>query len=320
MKLFIRIAFLLVALTSTIAAARVSPEPMAGNWHANLQIPTGTLSLIFTITQDDEGKLSATMESPDQAPGQHIPISEITVVDGHLAIAVSIIGATIEAEWDDENEHWVGTFSQGMELPITIERGLPADLPTIEGLDGNWHATINRNGVDLRLILHINTDKHGTKAKVDSPDTMNMNITVSDLTKNDDQIGYKIAVIAGEFVGTLTDPSTITGTWTVHGQESLTITYTRADESDAPAQRLRPQVPVEPFGYLVEDITYENPLAEDVILAGTLTLPQGDGPFPAAILISGIRPTRSRRNGLRASTVLGTRRSPDEAGHRGVTI
>ena len=53
----------------------------------------------------------------------------------------------------------VGTFSQGMDLPITIERGLPADKPTIEGLDGNWHATINRNGVDLRLILHINTDK-----------------------------------------------------------------------------------------------------------------------------------------------------------------
>jgi len=279
-----------IFLATTTMHSWAGPDPVAGSWHANLQIPTGELSLIFTITQDGDGNLSATMESPDQAPGQQIPISKISVVEDHLTITVEIVGATIEADWDDDHEYWVGTFSQGMDLPITIERGLPADLPTIEGLDGSWHAIINRNGVDLRLILHINTNEHGTKAKVDSPDTMNMNITVSDLTKEDDQIGYKIPVISGEFKGTLTDPSTITGTWVVPGQETLDVTYTRGDESSVPAERLRPQVPIEPFGYLVEEVTYENPLAEGVTLAGTLTLPDGKGPFPAAILISGSGP------------------------------
>ncbi len=279
---------LLLSVVCRLAIA--SPEPIAGHWHADLQIPTGSLSLIFTITQNEDGELSATMESPDQAPGQQIPISEITVAEDELRIMLKALGASIEADWDDEHDHWVGTFSQGMELPIIIERGLPANTPIIEGLDGTWHGVINRNGVDLRLILHISTEERGTRAKVDSPDTMNMNISVSDLTKDGDQVGYTIPVVSGVYKGTLTDPNTMTGTWTVPGQETLTLTYTRSKDSSEPVERLRPQVPTEPYGYRSEDVTYKNPLADGIVLAGTLTIPEGKGPFPAAILISGSGP------------------------------
>lgn len=286
-----KIIFLSCIILSVVCKLAIaSPEPIAGHWHADLQIPTGSLSLIFTITQDEDGALSATMESPDQAPGQQIPISEISVAGDQLKIAIKVLGASIEAGWDDEHDHWVGTFSQGMELPIIIDRGLPANTPVIEGLDGSWHGVINRNGVDLRLILHISTDERGTRATVDSPDTMNMNISVSDLTKEGDHVGYTMPVISGVFKGTLTDPNTMTGTWTVPGQETLTLTYTRVEESSEPVERLRPQVPTEPYGYRSEDVTYENPLADGVVLAGTLTLPEGKGPFPAAILISGSGP------------------------------
>lgn len=52
----------------------------------------------------------------------------------------------------------------------------------------------------------------------------------------------------------------------------------------------RPQTPVEPFPYNEEPFQFDNK-AEGITLHGTLTLPQGDGPFPAAILISGSGPT-----------------------------
>ncbi len=272
--LLISLACILLAAITTLSIA--APDPVADSWHAELTIPTGTLSLIFTITQDDEGNFAATMESPDQAPGQQIPISEISVVDEHLSITIALIGASIEADWDDENQHWAGTFSQGMNLPIVIKRGIPADKPTIKGLDGDWKTTLNRNGVDLRIILHISTTERGTISTLDSPDTMAMNITVSDLTKDGDQVSYTIKVIDGHFIGTLTNPNTIVGTWTVPGQDDVAHN--------------RPQVPTEPFGYLVEEVTYKNTQAESVTLAGTLTLPEGDGPFPAAILISGSGP------------------------------
>lgn len=43
----------------------------------------------------------------------------------------------------------------------------------------------------------------------------------------------------------------------------------------------------EELPYTAEDVTFDNPDAEAVTLAGTLTLPPGDGPHPALVLMSG---------------------------------
>ena len=51
----------------------------------------------------------------------------------------------------------------------------------------------------------------------------------------------------------------------------------------------RPQEPQKPYPYHSEDIAFKNKQA-NITLAGTLTLPQKDGFFPAVILISGSGP------------------------------
>ena len=51
----------------------------------------------------------------------------------------------------------------------------------------------------------------------------------------------------------------------------------------------RPQEPQKPYPYNEEEVTFEN-AKDKITLAGTLTLPQGKGPFPAVILISGSGP------------------------------
>ncbi|NKB89036.1 MAG: alpha/beta fold hydrolase [Acidobacteria bacterium] len=48
----------------------------------------------------------------------------------------------------------------------------------------------------------------------------------------------------------------------------------------------RPQTPQPPFPYSARDVTYTNPIDNNT-LAGTLTVPPGDGRHPAAILITG---------------------------------
>jgi pimeloyl-ACP methyl ester carboxylesterase len=55
------------------------------------------------------------------------------------------------------------------------------------------------------------------------------------------------------------------------------------------AELVRPQNPKKPYPYREEDVTWESK-AKGVTLAGTLTSPHGDGPFPAVILISGSGP------------------------------
>src|SRR5690606_17828723 len=48
----------------------------------------------------------------------------------------------------------------------------------------------------------------------------------------------------------------------------------------------RPQTPRPPFPYRAEEVVIDTP-TEGVRLAGTLTVPEGGGPFPAVLLITG---------------------------------
>lgn len=48
-----------------------------------------------------------------------------------------------------------------------------------------------------------------------------------------------------------------------------------------------PQEPIPPFPYNVKEVFYHNKVA-NITLAGTLTTPHGDGPFPAVVLIAGM--------------------------------
>lgn len=53
-----------------------------------------------------------------------------------------------------------------------------------------------------------------------------------------------------------------------------------------PAGMVRPQVPVPPFPYESREVTFRNE-AGDLTIAGTLTVPEGDGQFPCAVMITG---------------------------------
>lgn len=52
------------------------------------------------------------------------------------------------------------------------------------------------------------------------------------------------------------------------------------------AQNIRPQTPVEPFLYKVENVEFFN-IADSALLSGTITIPNGKGPFAAVVLITG---------------------------------
>jgi len=72
-------------------------------------------------------------------------------------------------------------------------------------------------------------------------------------------------------------------------QSGLTMPVHLERTTEAGAQAVgpaRPQTPKPPFPYAVREVTYENPM-DNTKLAGALTIPEGAGPHPAVILISG---------------------------------
>lgn len=95
----------------------------------------------------------------------------------------------------------------------------------------------------------------------------------------DAAVSIEIPVAQAVFAGEV-DGDTFSGTWT-QAATDVPMTFTRQAE---PVVLSRPQDPQPPFPYKATDVAFAN---DDVTLAGTLLVPDGAGPFPAAVLISG---------------------------------
>ncbi len=286
------IRWAVVCLLATVGAAEAqSPDRVLGDWHGALNTPQGELVLLIGVTRTESGELSAELEVPAQAPGRKIPIREFTVVGDSLTFTIPSIGASYRAAWDDAAKQWTGVFTQGLSLPLTLERGSPPAAPVIEGLDGTWNGTLRRNDVDLRLVLRVRTDANGTIATLDSPDMNAMGLRLSEFTRRGERISFGVPAAAVQYTAQLSDGGgRMTGAWTRPGQPDASVSFVRTQATTERAPRQRPQQPKPPFDYEAEDVTFPNPDAADVTLAGTLTLPRGEGPFPAAVLISGSGP------------------------------
>lgn len=152
-------------------------------------------------------------------------------------------------------------------------------------LGGVWEGRISVGGQSIRIVFRV--DAAGN-AVMDSPDQGARNIAVDRPTMEGGVVRFVVPVLQGRFEGTRSeDGQTLTGALS-QGSVSMPLVLTRTAATATLAAR--PQTPVPPFPYRSETVAFDNPAAPGVRLAGTLTLPEGPGPFPAAILISGTGP------------------------------
>ena len=154
-----------------------------------------------------------------------------------------------------------------------------------EVIQGDWVGTLNLGGTSLRIVFHINTDEEGLlSATLDSPDQGATGIPTSMVQFTEGALTIEVASIGGAYSGELNKES-ITGTWK-QGGGSLPLELERMTE---PITYNRPQEPKKPYPYKEEVVRYTHEEG-GFELEGTLTLPEGDGPFPAGVLISGSGP------------------------------
>ncbi|HOR42487.1 MAG TPA: alpha/beta hydrolase [Atribacterota bacterium] len=158
------------------------------------------------------------------------------------------------------------------------------EILTIEGI---WEGKLKVPGAELRIVAHIAITPEGTfSATLDSPDQGVTGIPVDEIVFKDKSVHMEIKLIGGIFEGKLNEEFTmVDGTWQQAGF-SFPLSFHRVEEA---VEIKRPQEPEKPYPYTEEEVKYVNP-SVNITLAGTLTLPEGQGPFPAAILISGSGP------------------------------
>ncbi|HXO00159.1 MAG TPA: alpha/beta fold hydrolase [Candidatus Acidoferrales bacterium] len=282
-----RIVVLALLILATGYAARA--QDIVGDWQGTLKIGTSELRLVVHITKGDDGNLKATMDSIDQG-ANGIPISSISLQDSKLSFTSEAIHGSYEGTINKGATEITGTFTQGSPLPLDLTRMAkradgerrpvkPSDI------DGAWAGVIDTGTSKLRIVFHITNTADGLAATIDSPDQGAKGLPVTVVTRNASALKLELkqadAVFEGKIDKNLTS---IDGTWSQRGG-SVPLTVKRVVDT-AQLERRRPQNPVKPYPYREEDVAYANKAAS-ITIAGTLTIPPGNGPFPAVLLIAG---------------------------------
>ncbi|WP_192347808.1 S9 family peptidase [Algoriphagus sp. Y33] len=155
-----------------------------------------------------------------------------------------------------------------------------------QDITGQWHGALKVQGIQLRLVFNVEQTESGYSSTMDSPDQGAFGIPVTSTRFQDGTL--KIAITNANIIyeGTLGDDNRIVGVFTQAGQ-SFPMNLSR-DEIEKLGSN-RPQEPKKPFPYRSEEVIFENKQAE-ILLAGTLTMPEEDGKYPAVVLISGSGP------------------------------
>lgn len=158
-------------------------------------------------------------------------------------------------------------------------------LAQAQDITGQWHGTLNVQGVALPLVIHVSVEDSTYGVKMDSPAQHAFGIPASATTFENATLTIEIAALRAEYRGRY-GPDSIEGVFIQSGQ-SFPLSLTRNPvEARMP---FRPQEPKPPYPYHSEEVRFPSEGGQ-VELAGTLTLPAGKQEFPTAILITGSGP------------------------------
>ena len=287
-----RLAIFSTALAQ--APAVHSPQPqrnsstLEGHWSGSLQAGEAVLHLVLHIAKSEDGSLKATIDSLDQGV-YGIEVTALTQQETTLQFNVASVGASYQGTVAPDYGSIKGGWTQGnVSLALVFHRqaaGAGAKKPSgaVAGTEGVWQGALEGNGMRLRLQLHVtHDDQKQLVAALDSPDQGVSGLPAIKVSQKDATFHFEIPVVTGVYDGTVNAAkTTITGSWTQNGVEQK-LNFQRSDQL---LELVRPQTPVKPYPYKEEEITFPNEKAK-IALAGTLTLPRGAGPFPAAVLLS----------------------------------
>jgi len=118
MKIVLRIAVVALCLVAAVAAQAPS---LVGQWQGTLVSPGAQLRLVIVIAASGQGNtLTATTYSIDQPGGGRA--ATVAVQGGNVRITVAPLNASFEGKLSADGNSLAGTFTQGVTLPLTLER------------------------------------------------------------------------------------------------------------------------------------------------------------------------------------------------------
>lgn len=148
---------------------------------------------------------------------------------------------------------------------------------------GVWSGTLETGQTKLPLVFRITESAGGAlEAVMDSPAQGAKGIPVDSVACDGMSVSMSIVKLGVSIRGFLRG-DTVTA---VFRQGGLELPLVLARGGLLAAGPLRPQEPLPPYPYVCEEVSFPS-AADGIEMHGTLTLPQGVGPFPAVVLVTG---------------------------------
>jgi pimeloyl-ACP methyl ester carboxylesterase len=165
--------------------------------------------------------------------------------------------------------------------------GQQGDPHRKQGVAGLWLGVMQTGPVSLRMAFDISVARDGViTGKLQSLDQGRAEVPCESFSLNGKNFSVDMPAIAAKYEGELSDDGkSIAGQFIQLGTP-VPLTFERIDKLPTLD---RPQHPKKPYPYVEEEITFPNPGA-GIELAGTITIPKGNGLFPAVILVTGSGP------------------------------
>ncbi|MFO7447966.1 MAG: alpha/beta fold hydrolase [Ignavibacteriaceae bacterium] len=258
-----------------------SQEELIKSWEGTLNISGMPLRILFHITVNEEGKLSATIDSPDQG-AKGIPVTNISFENGNIKMEASSIAGLFEGKVNDDFTRIKGEWKQGgSSIPLALTPQPELNFFSL------WTGELKTGAQSLRLnVRFFKVGEDSIGAFLDSPDQNSNDMPASNVYYGEDSVFFEIKVVGGFYTGRYNEDKTkIIGTWTQGAFKAPLI----LEKTDKVFESKRPQEPKKPYPYTEEEITFENKDA-GITLAGTFTYPKEELSFPAVILVSGSGP------------------------------
>lgn len=276
--------------------ASIAPE---GHWEGNIELPGAKLEIRVDLASPASGDepWAGTIDIPAQTIRGY-DLADVSIQDNAVSFRMPNIPGdpTFEGALTEEGTHISGVFTQnGQSFPFALKRGervarlgeTPSHGVSGVGLAGHWQGSLRMGPSELRLVLHVNERSDGAyEATLDSVDQGALGLPISKIEYASDFVRLELKRLGAGFEGKMSDDgSELAGVWK-QGPVEAPLVFRRLA---AAPQLARPQEPKRPFPYDESEVSFEGGTPE-VILSGTLTMPKGEGPFPAVVLLSGSGP------------------------------
>jgi pimeloyl-ACP methyl ester carboxylesterase len=153
-------------------------------------------------------------------------------------------------------------------------KAVDTSQPSGDSLDGHWEGAVEVAGQNLTTRVDFKTEGGVLKGTVDFPQQNANGLPLEKVSRQGDKLHFEV----------LPSPRTAVFDGALQGTDKITGSFQQAVYVGTFHLERTPVQASEPLPYKEEEVTFRN---GDVTLAGTLTLPETQGPHPAVVLITG---------------------------------